>query len=170
MFIGLSAETWGEIGAAATAVGSIVAAGALVCGVIGLRQNTRALKWQILEAVFHDIRELDRQHIAEFEGMTGPQKTAWSHTFFNTVEYLCFTVNHRLAPADDLQSFFFVEALPAWRKMFDEHVTNGIIVDAGDLFTEFKRASTEASNAKSLVRPQRMSVKPPTSFHGARSL
>ena len=93
--------------------------------------------------MFKDIRELDREYIAEFDGMTPSGKNAWSATFFNTVEYLRFAVNHRLAPTDTLKKFFFAQALPAWRKMFDDHVANGIISDAQDMFIEFKHAEAK---------------------------
>jgi hypothetical protein len=142
-----TAEVWNAIGAAGTAGGSLIAALAFVGAVYGLWQNTRALKWQVLEGVFRDIRELDRQYIADFERMTPTQKNAWSATFFNTVEYLCFIVHHKLAPAGVLKRFFFDQALPDWRRMFDEHVANGILGDSEAQFSEFKRATAQRAGA-----------------------
>jgi hypothetical protein len=68
------------------------------------------------------------------------QKNAWSATFFNTVEYLCFLVNRKITRNEALKTFFFDEALPAWRKTFDEHSAKGFINDAPEMFPEFKKA------------------------------
>lgn len=138
---GLTAEQWSAIGAIATALASLIAALALVAAWLGLRQNTRALQIQVLEGVFRDIRELDRQYIAEFEQMSSAQQTAWSATFFNTVEYLCFLVRGKHAPPDALKAFFFDQALPAWRATFDDHVGRGILGRDEGQFKEFKGAS-----------------------------
>jgi hypothetical protein len=106
----------------------------------GIKQNTRAMELQILESIFRDVRELDREYIAEFHGWTHEQRNAWSATFFNTVEYLCFMVNQRITRDKALRSFFFADAIPAWRKMFAEHVTLGFINDEPSNFPEFKQA------------------------------
>jgi hypothetical protein len=140
--LGVSTEQWGVISALAAAAASFIAALALVAALFGLRHNTRALQVQVLESVFRDIRELDREYIADFESMSRRQQTAWSSTFFNTVEYLCFLVHTELAPRGALQEFFFDQALPAWKEMFDQHVTDKVLRDGDDQFKEFKRAST----------------------------
>jgi hypothetical protein len=95
-FLGLDAEAWAAIGSIGTALGTAFAAAGLFYGWRGIRQNTRAMELQVLESIFQDIRELDRECIAEFQGWTHEQRNAWSATFFNTVEYLCFMVNHRI--------------------------------------------------------------------------
>ena len=74
--------------------------------------------------------------------MTPEEKTAWSATFFNTVEYLCFMVNRDLISNSDLRQFFISsEALPAWKTMFDQHVSEKILGDGPTLFSEFKKAT-----------------------------
>ena len=138
--LGLTAEQWTAVGALATAIGSFIAAAALWAAWRGLRHNTRALQVQVLEGIFRDIRELDRQYIAEFELMSSQQKTAWSASFFNTVEYLCFLIHSKLAPRDALSAFFFDGALSEWRAMFEKHVSAAIIRDNVDQFLEFKKA------------------------------
>ena len=122
MFLGLTAEVWGIIGSLATALATIFAGGALVMAGIGMRQNALATQLQFLKGIFRDIRELDRRYLSEFESMSNSEKTAWSSTFFNTVEYLFFVVNNELARRDALQGFF-AESLPSWKKTFDDHIT-----------------------------------------------
>ena len=53
---------------------------------------------------------------------------------------MCFVVNRKITRDEALKKFFFDEALPAWRKTFDEHVREGIIKDAPEMFPEFKKA------------------------------
>jgi hypothetical protein len=126
-FLGVNTDAWTAIGSVATAGGTAVAAAGLIYEWRGIKQNTRAMELQILESIFRDVRELDREYIAEFHGWTHEQRNAWSATFFNTVEYLCFMVNQRITRDKALRSFFFADAIPAWRKMFAEHVTLGFI-------------------------------------------
>lgn len=144
MFLGLTAESWGIIGAFATALATVFAAAGLIMAGIGMRQNAFATQLQVLEGIFRDIRELDQRYLANFGDMSGIERTAWSSTFFNTVEYLCFVVNNKLARRDALQSFF-AESLPSWKRTFDEHVSQGILTDKPHLFSEFKRACVEWS-------------------------
>ena len=128
------------MGSVATAVGAIVAACGLIGAWLGIRHNTRAMELQVLDSIFKDVRELDRQQLAKFAAWNAAEKNAWSATFFNTVEYLCFVVNHRITKDKVLKEFFFDEALPAWRGMFDDHVRDGFIKDAPHMFPEFKSA------------------------------
>ena len=107
---------------------------------LAIRQNARAMELQVLDSIFRDVRELDRQYLANFANWDDAQKNAWSATFFNTVEYLCFVVNHQITRDTVLKRFFFDDALPAWRKRFDEHVRDGVMKDAPEMFPEFKRA------------------------------
>jgi len=139
VFLGLTAESWGIIGALATALATVFAAAGLIMAGIGMRQNARATQLQVLEGIFRDIRELDQRYLANFEGMSDTEKTAWSSTFFNTVEYLCFVVNNEFARKDALQAFF-AESLPSWKQTFDDHVSQGILKDRPQLFSEFKQA------------------------------
>jgi hypothetical protein len=136
----MTSETWSIVASVATAVGTAVAALGLIGAWLGIRQNTRAMGLQVLESIFKDIRQLDREYIGEFARWNPAQRNAWSATFFNTVEYLCFVVNRKITRDEALKKFFFDEALPAWRKTFDEHVRDGIIKDAPEMFPEFKRA------------------------------
>lgn len=136
----LTPENWSVIASVATALGTILAAFGLIGAWLGIKQNTRAMELQVLESIFKDIRELDRQYIAEFAIWNPAQQNAWSATFFNSVEYLCFVVNRKITKDHVLKKFFFDEALPAWRKMFDEHVKTGVIRDAPEMFPEFKKA------------------------------
>lgn len=136
----MSSEDWTVITSVASAIGTIVAACGLVAATRGIRQNARATELQILESIFKDIRELDRQYIASFAGWDAPEKNAWSATFFNTVEYLCFVINRRMTDHGELKKFFFDEALPEWRKMFDKHVEDNVIGDGPAMFPEFKKA------------------------------
>jgi hypothetical protein len=153
-FLGLNADAWTAIGSVATAGGTAVAAAGLFYAWRGIKQNTRAMELQILESIFRDVRELDREYIAEFHGWTHEQRNAWSATFFNTVEYLCFMVNQRITRDKALRSFFFADAIPAWRKMFAEHVTLGFIRDEPGNFPEFKQAWR-------LIPPQNEGPSPP---------
>src|SRR6202012_2349277 len=66
----LTADQWAAVGAGAAAVGAVVSALALWAAYSGLKHNTRAIRIQVLEGVFRDIRELDRQFIASFESMS----------------------------------------------------------------------------------------------------
>ncbi len=127
------------IGSVATALGAIVAACGLIGAWLGIRQNTRAMELQVLESIFRDVRELDHQYLANFTKWNAAEKNAWSATFFNTVEYLCFVVNHRITKDKALKGFFF-DCLPSWRTMFDSHVQTGILRDAPEMFQEFKAA------------------------------
>ena len=136
----MTSETWTIIASVATALGTIVAACGLIGAWLGIKQNTRAMEVQVLESIFRDVRELDRQYLARFATWNPAEQNAWSATFFNTVEYLCFVVNHRITKDNVLKKFFFDEALPEWRKMFDEHVQNDVIKDAPEMFPEFKSA------------------------------
>jgi len=136
----MTSETWSIVASLATAVGTTVAGLGLIGAWLGIGQNTRAMELQVLESIFRDIRQLDREYIAEFALWNLTQQNAWSATFFNTVEYLCFIVNRKITRDEALKKFFFDEALPAWRKTFDEHVGKGIIRDAPEMFSEFKKA------------------------------
>ena len=88
------------------------------------------------------MRQLDNEYITSFVTMTPEQKTAWSASFFNTVEYLCFMINHRLIKSSDLRLFFTSSgALPAWKSIFDGHVSEKILGDSPTAFCEFKKAT-----------------------------
>jgi hypothetical protein len=139
-FLGLSADAWTAIGSLASAGGTFVAAAGLFLAWRGIKQNTRAMELQVLESIFRDIRELDREYIAEFEDWSHEQKNAWSASFFNTVEYLCFMVNHRITTDAALRNFFFTDALPSWQEMLTKHVNDGFIMDSESNFREFKKA------------------------------
>jgi hypothetical protein len=135
-------------------IATIVSVVSIIVAIIGvtvalraLRHNTRAMELQTLQSMFHDIRELDRQYLAEFHGWDAPRRNAWCATFFNTVEYICFVVNRKMTKDKELRKFFFNDALPAWRKMLDHHTKAGDIKDAPEMFPEFKRA------ARDLTRP-----------------
>ena len=136
-----------------SSIGTVVAALAAAIGLIGtwrgLRHNTRALELQVLESIFRDIRELDAQYLTDFATWAPAKRTAWSATFFNTVEYLCFIINRKITSESALRKFFFDEGLPAWRKQFDEHVKSGIIRDAHEMFPEFKKAYRDATTYNS---------------------
>lgn len=93
-----------------------------------------------MESIFRDIRELDREYLANFENWNAAQKNAWSATFFNTVEYLCFIVNHNITNDELLTNFFFDEGLHGWRKLLNDHAQQGVIKDAAEMFPEFKKA------------------------------
>lgn len=116
---------------------------------------------QVLESIFRDIRELDRDYIAQFNSWPPEQKNAWSASFFNTVEYLCFRVNHRITKNDALRKFFFYEALPAWRKMFDEHVKQGILRDSDTMFPELKKAYRSITRVGAMWRHKGDSAQTP---------
>ncbi len=143
MFLGLCNETWQTIAAIATAVGTLLAVLGLVAAGVTIRQNTLARELQLFEAIFRDVRQLDNEYIKSFDTMTPEQKTAWSASFFNTVEYLCFMVNHKLMRNDDLRLFFISSsALSAWKLIFDRHVSEKILGDSPIAFCEFKKALT----------------------------
>jgi hypothetical protein len=78
--------------------------------------------------------------------MTSEAKTAWSASFFNTVEYLCFMLNKKFISNKDMQDFFTSSgALSAWRSMFDQHVSEKILGDGPSAFSEFKKMTTGIS-------------------------
>jgi hypothetical protein len=131
--------TW-NIAAIASVVSTVVAGFSLIVALRALRHNTRAMELQALQSIFHDVRELDRQYLAEFMTWDDSQKNAWSATFFNTAEYLCFVVNRKVTKDKELRGFFFQDALPAWRKMLDEHAKAGYIKNTDEMFPELKKA------------------------------
>ncbi len=142
MFLGLCHETWQTIAAIATAVGTLLAVLGLIAARATIRQNTLARELQLFETIFRDVRQLDSEHITSFATMTPEQKTAWSASFFNTVEYLCFMVNHKLIKNDDLRQFFISSgALAAWKLIFDRHVSEKILGDSPIAFCEFKKTT-----------------------------
>jgi hypothetical protein len=147
-FLGLSTEARTAIGSLAAAVGTCVAAAGLWYAWRGIKQNTRAMELQVLESIFRDVRELDREYIAEFESWTHQQKNAWSAAFFNTVEYLCFVVNRQITTDEALRRFFFSDALPAWQKMLKQHADAGIIKDSESNFPEFKKGCAPMRDSK----------------------
>ncbi len=138
----MGSEIWSVVGSVAALVSTLLAALGLVGVWLGMRQNTRAMELQVLESIFRDIRELDRQYLAKFATWNPAQQNAWSATFFNTVEYLCFVVNQRITRDCVIKKFFFC-ALPSWRKTFDDHVRNNTIRDSPEMFPEFKKASQD---------------------------
>jgi len=142
MFLGLCHETWQTIANVATTVATLVAVGVLIAAWKTIRQNTLAREFQLFESVFRDVRKLDKEYIASFATMTPDEKTAWSATFFNTVEYLCFMVNRKLIGNSGLRLFFTSSgALQAWRMTFDQHVSDKILGDGPTAFCEFKKAT-----------------------------
>lgn len=138
MFLGLCRETWQTIASVATA---FIALGGLVFAWVTVRHNRLARELQLFEAIFRDVRQLDNEYITSFAKMTPEQKTAWSASFFNTVEYLCFMVNRNLIRNKDLR-LFFASSLPAWKSIFDRHVSEKILGDAPTAFSEFKKATS----------------------------
>jgi hypothetical protein len=143
MFLGLCRETWQTIAAVATAIATLLAVVGLVAAWVTVRQNTLAREFQLFEAIFRDVRQLDKEFITSFAMMTPEQKTAWSASFFNTVEYLCFMVNRKLIRNSDLRLFFISSgALRAWKSMFDQHVAEKILGDGPTAFSELKKATT----------------------------
>ena len=130
---------WAAIGSIASALAVAFSAVALFQTQKSLRSNALAMELSVLESIQKDIRELDRDYIAHFQDMTPAQKTAWSASFFNTVEYLCFVINRNGPNASLLKGFFLPEALSSWRTMHDEHVATGILKNSPKSFDEFKR-------------------------------
>jgi hypothetical protein len=135
-FLGLTAEAWTAFGVVATAVGTVLSGVGLILTRNALKATSRATEMQVLEGVLREIRELDRQFI---QGLEGVELSAWSATYFNTIEYLCFIVNRRLVHIESLEDFFFADALPAWSNLFDEHQRTGVLAETAE-FAEFKRA------------------------------
>jgi hypothetical protein len=135
-FLGLSTEVWTALGVVASAVGTVLSGVGLILTRNALKATSRATEMQVLEGVFREIRELDRQLI---RGLAGLELSAWSATYFNTIEYLCFIVNRKLVRIRSLEDFFFDDALPAWGALFDEHQKNGVLSGTAS-FAEFKRA------------------------------
>lgn len=129
-----------DVDSVATWASTVIALFGLFGALLTIRQNTRAMEPQVLESIFKDIRELDRQYISQFASWSHAEKNAWSATFFNTVEYLCFVVNHQIIRQPEVKRYFFDQGLPAWRKMLHEHVRDGIINDSPEMFPEFKSA------------------------------
>ena len=141
MFLGLCHETWQTIANVATTIATLVAVGVLIAAGKTIRQNTLAREFQLFESIFRDVQQLDKEYIASFATMTPAEKTAWSATFFNTVEYLCFMVNRKLIGNSDLRLFFTSSgALQSWKIIFDQHVSDKILGDSPIAFCEFKKA------------------------------
>jgi hypothetical protein len=145
MFFGVCRETWQVIASVATAVSAFLAVVALVFTGVIVKQNTLTRQLQLFEVMFRDIRELDQRYIDSFATMTPQQKTAWSATFFNTIEYLSFMLNHKFIRNRVLREFFVSSgALPGWKSMFDQHVAEKILGDAPTAFPEFKKATIQS--------------------------
>jgi hypothetical protein len=124
----------------ATVAAAIAAIVAIFLAIPQLRHNTKALQLQVFESVFKDIRQLDHMWIEQnFEhGMTKEQRQAWCASFFNTVEYVCFLISHKMVRQKELNEFWKV-ALPVWWKQFNDYVGAGLIKDDARMFTEFKQ-------------------------------
>jgi len=125
-------------------VGTLATAAAAIAGlcfvVYQLRQNSRSLQLQAFEAIFRDIRELDKTWIKKnfMTHMPQAERTAWCASFFNTIEYLCFLINHRMVRQKELRDFF-VFGLGEWWKQFQSYKTQGWIIDTPEGFVEFKK-------------------------------
>jgi hypothetical protein len=139
-------DGWTILNTIASAVTAIAALIAVLLVIPQLTHNTQALQLQttalqlqVFDSVFKDIRQLDHSWIEQnFDhGMTKEQRQAWCASFFNTLEYLCFLMNHRMVRQDELRQFFDT-ALPAWWKQFNDYRKLGLIHDAETLFSEFK--------------------------------
>ena len=140
-FLGLTTEEWELFRSVATVFTAGIAIIALSITYFTLKANSRTLQLRVLWDIFQEIRALDREYMeTDFGLWPDTKQTAWSTTFFNTVEYLCFIVNHKMARAKELKKFFFDQALPSWKKMFDDHVNRKILRDDSTMFIEFKKA------------------------------
>jgi hypothetical protein len=89
-----------------------------------------------------------------WHGWQDPRKKAWCATFFNTVEYLCFLVNHKLVHQEALEHFFFSEALPDWWKQFQEYTNAGLIADSGTNVPEMRAAFQRHESARVAAVPR----------------
>jgi hypothetical protein len=170
-FLGLSLDAWTVISSAASAFGTCFAAAGLYYTSKGIRQNSRtmelqvqSMELQILESVFRDVRELDREYLTEFDSWTNDQKNAWSASFFNTIEYLCFIVNSKIVANKALKEFFFTAALPAWKAMLQDHQESGFLPKNQEGFPEFRKAceaylkTPGEGGAVELLRSRQMSA------------
>jgi hypothetical protein len=134
------ADAWTIVSAVTSAIMAAVAVLALVLAIPQLRHNARTLQLQVFESIFRDIRQLEHMWIEQkFDaGMPKEQRQAWCASFFNTVEYLCFLMNHEIVRQKELHDFFD-GALPVWHNQFNEYIRQGLLTDTPAMFTEFKK-------------------------------
>ncbi len=132
-------DIWNVLSALGTVATAIAAIAGLIFVVYQLRQNSRSLQLQAFEGIFRDIRELDETWIEKkfVTDMTAEAKKAWCASFFNTVEYLCFLINHKMVRQKELRDFFII-GLREWHKQLQAYKNEGWINDAPELFKEFK--------------------------------
>jgi hypothetical protein len=133
-------DIWTILSSLGTLGTAVAAIGGLGFVVYQLRQNSRSLQLQAFEGIFHDIRELDKIWIEKncMTDMPLAEKKAWCASFFNTIEYLCFLINHRMVRQKELRDFFVV-GLREWWKQFQSYRTQGWIIDTPEGFAEFKK-------------------------------
>lgn len=138
-FILLSAP-WEIANLVASILAACAALLAVVLAVPQLRHNAQALQLQVFESIFKDIRELDHSWIEKDfrHKMTVEEKKAWCASFFNTVEYLCFLVNHGMMRSKELHDFFKL-ALEGWWKQFEKYRGEDLFHDDERSFIEFKK-------------------------------
>lgn len=160
-------QMWEILRNLATILAVFVGCIGLIMTVYTIQINLRTLQLRVFWDIFQEIRKLDREYIElDFAGINNvvrqinalseappketrstplvdpdmTKKMAWSSTYFNTIEYLCFVINHNLVKDKELRKFFFTDALPAWRKTYEEHQQKHYITDDGTLFAEFRKA------------------------------
>jgi hypothetical protein len=132
-------DVWTIVNVLASVITALAALAAVTLVIPQLLHNTRALQLQVFDSVFKDIRQLDHMWIEQgFDhGMTKEQRQAWCASFFNTLEYLCFLINHKMVRQDELRQFFGT-SLPEWWKQFNKYRQQGLLHDTEALFSEFK--------------------------------
>jgi hypothetical protein len=135
-----TADIWTILNALGTIATAVTAILGLVFVVYQLRQNSRSLQIGAFESIFHDIRDLEKMWIEKnfATDMPAAERRAWCASFFNTIEYLCFLINHRMVRQRELRDFFML-GLREWWKQFQSYQTQGWITDTPEGFAEFKR-------------------------------
>lgn len=131
-------DSWTALGSVASAIGTLVAAAGIFYTRRALQLSIRATELSTLESILRDIREMDRQYIADFHGFEPNKKIAWAVSYFQTIEYLCF-IRRKVPELNTLMAEFFPRSLmTSWWNQYVEFTRQGLIQDGPENFSEFK--------------------------------
>lgn len=140
LFCGLTSTAWTAIGSIAAAVAMAANGVAIFYAKKSIERNSIASELAILDSLFKEIRNLDQDFVSHFGNWDIGKKQSWCASFYNTVEYLCFLVNHNYVAHGVIRKFFFDEGVVAWRDQLNQHSSDGLINDSETMFSELKKA------------------------------
>lgn len=138
------------IAGVAAAVGLVFAARILVH-----QQKMDQIK--LIESVFKDARELQREYATELRKPQMPDpygidfesfKSDWDSRFFNTVEWLSFLINEREVRLKKLIRYFKPSIIGWYEELFLRHAGDAVINDP-EQYEEFKKLYKRLKNDSS---------------------